>query len=85
MAVRQLSDGNDDGQVLGQSSTDKIGFYGLETPVVRPALTNYTISPAVPTNISNSFGFTTSDQMIASLALLNALRQTLVTLGLATT
>lgn len=33
---RQLSDGNDAGTVLGQSSTDKIGFYGA-TPVVRPA------------------------------------------------
>jgi hypothetical protein len=34
MAVRQLSDGNDEGQVLGQSSTDKIAFYG-DTPVVQ--------------------------------------------------
>lgn len=33
---RQLSDGNDAGTILGQSSTDKIGFYGA-TPVVRPA------------------------------------------------
>ncbi len=37
MAARQLSDGNDTGTVLGQSASDKIGFYGLATPVVQPA------------------------------------------------
>jgi hypothetical protein len=36
MTVRQLSDGNSDGTTLGQSSTDKIAFYGA-TPIVRPA------------------------------------------------
>ena len=36
MAVRQLSDGNPAGTVMGQSGTDKIGFYG-KTPVVRPS------------------------------------------------
>jgi hypothetical protein len=34
MAVRQLSDGNDDGQSLGQSSTDKVSLYCV-TPVVQ--------------------------------------------------
>ena len=34
MPARQISDGNDDGQVLGQSATDKVGFHGA-TPVVR--------------------------------------------------
>lgn len=36
MAVKQLSDGNPDGTCIGQSSTDKVGFYG-KTPVARPA------------------------------------------------
>lgn len=31
MAVKQLSDGNTDGTVLGQSSTDKISFYNVTT------------------------------------------------------
>lgn len=35
MAVRQLSDGGVDGNNLGQSATDKVGFYGV-TPVVQP-------------------------------------------------
>lgn len=37
MAVKELSDGNSEGTRLGQSSTDKIGFYGLATPIARPA------------------------------------------------
>lgn len=39
MAVKQLSDGGPDGTRLGQSSTDKIGFYGLTTPIARPSVT----------------------------------------------
>jgi len=37
MAVKQLSDGGPDGTRLGQSTSDKIGFYGLATPIVQPA------------------------------------------------
>ena len=32
-AVKQLSDGNSIGTVLGQSTSDKIGFYNVATPV----------------------------------------------------
>lgn len=28
-----------DGVVLGNSTTDKIGFYGLATPIARPSVT----------------------------------------------
>ena len=38
MTVKQLSDGNPDGVVLGQSSTDKVAFYGA-TAAVRPTCT----------------------------------------------
>ena len=37
--IKQLSDKGPDGTLLGQSSTDKIGFYGLTTPIVRPSVT----------------------------------------------
>jgi len=37
MSIKQLSDGGPDGTLLGQSSTDKLGFYGLATPIVQPA------------------------------------------------
>jgi len=36
MAAKNVTDLNSDGWIFGQSSTDKIGFYGA-TPVVRPA------------------------------------------------
>lgn len=37
--IKQLSDGGPDGVLLGQSSTDKIGFYGLATPIAKPSVT----------------------------------------------
>lgn len=36
MAIgQQLSKGTPDGACLGQSAADKIGFYGLATPIVQ--------------------------------------------------
>lgn len=37
--IKQLSDGGADGVLLGQSSADKIGFYGLATPIAQRTLT----------------------------------------------
>lgn len=37
MAVEYLGTGNDDGVDLGRSSSDKIGFYGLTTPISQRA------------------------------------------------
>lgn len=45
-AVRQLSDANSQGTVLGQSTTDKIGFYGLAAPIVQPTLSGSVSSNA---------------------------------------
>lgn len=45
MATKQLSDGGSDGVKLGQSTTDKIGFYGV-TPVVQgSAVTTLATTP----------------------------------------
>lgn len=41
-AVRQLSDGNSQGTVLGRSTTDTIAFYGT-TPILKPGLTGTSI------------------------------------------
>ena len=52
MAVQQLFDGNDEGIVMGQATTDKVGFYGTSTPVAKQtctlaaALTAGTTTPA---------------------------------------
>lgn len=39
MATKQLSDGRTEGAILGQSTSDKIGFYGTSTPVAKQTLT----------------------------------------------
>jgi hypothetical protein len=39
MGIQYLDDKGPDGTVLGQSSTAKLGFYGLATPIVRPSVT----------------------------------------------
>jgi len=38
MAKKELSDKGPDGTSLGQSSTDKVGFFGT-TPIARPSVT----------------------------------------------
>ncbi|MGI9489087.1 MAG: hypothetical protein ACR2RF_25020 [Geminicoccaceae bacterium] len=49
MAIKQLSDGNPSGALLGQSSTDLIGFYGLTTPIARPSITAVATATATTT------------------------------------
>jgi hypothetical protein len=61
MPVRQLSDGDTDGTCLGQSSTDKLGFYGLVTPIVRPSVSAYTTTTAA-VSTSTNWAYTTSTQ-----------------------
>ena len=39
MSVNYVGSGNDDGVDFGHSTTSKIGFYGLTTPIVQPTLT----------------------------------------------
>lgn len=39
MPLKQLSDADSDGTVLGQSTTDKLAFYGKSPTVVRPTVT----------------------------------------------
>ncbi len=50
MAIRHLSDVNPDGTMLGRSATDKIGFYGLTTPIVRPSVTAAALTATTATN-----------------------------------
>ena len=49
MAVEHLTKLNDDGTLFGQSATDKIGFYGLATAIVRPAITAVATATATTT------------------------------------
>ena len=49
MAIHHVSDKNPDGTLIGQSTTDKIGFFGLTTPIAQPSLTNMTTATATTT------------------------------------
>lgn len=80
MAVRQLSDGNDDGTVLGQSASDKIGFYGLATPIVQPSGASQAAVTNTTTTTSTTTALTTD--LDAVRVLVNKIRSDLVALGL---
>jgi len=84
MAARQLSDGRTDGQKVGQSATDLVGFWGV-TPVVQVAASAWA-AVATTAAISSStsatcFGFT-SAQCAAIVAAINGMRAAGVTTGL---
>jgi UDP-N-acetyl-D-mannosaminuronic acid transferase (WecB/TagA/CpsF family) len=81
MAVRQLSDSNPDGTVLGRSSTDKIGFYGAASPVARQSVSAYTTTTAA-VSTSTNWGYTTSTQADAINTQVVALTAALRNLGL---
>jgi len=90
-AVRQLSDGNSQGTVLGKSATDLIGFYGVTTPVARTvyASTAATITLLAVTGSTAGVGFSTASMFGAYTSTvvnmqsdLASLRTALVNLGL---
>lgn len=39
MGIEYIGNGNPDGTVMGSASTEKLGFFGIATPVVRPSIT----------------------------------------------
>ena len=52
MAVKQHSNGNSDGNIMGQSATDKVGFYG-KTPIVQPIVAPAADVATVVTALTN--------------------------------
>ena len=80
MPVRQLSDGNPDGAVLGQSANDLIAFYNAAPVPQRSGAVQAAVPTTAPTNAS-PYGFSQA-QATAIITLLNEIRATLVGLGL---
>ena len=39
MSIYHVGDNNPEGMLVGSSATEKLGFYGLTTPIVRPSIT----------------------------------------------
>lgn len=75
----QVSDGRPDGAMVGQNSSDKVGFYGT-TPVVQPSSAS---QAAVTATITTTAVLTqVATQASANTTLLNQIRSELVTLGL---
>jgi len=80
MAVEHLTRLNDDGTNFGQSSTDKIGFYGLTTPIVQPTITAACATTAATT--TTPYGFTTLAQANKVTQTVYDIHARLVALGL---
>ncbi len=74
MAIKQLSDGGPDGTVMGQSSTDKLGFFGLAAPVVKATVSD-TVTVTQPVlGATAAYGFATTAQFNAVVNAVAALR-----------
>lgn len=74
MAARQLSDGNPDGTVLGQSAADPVGFHGV-TPIARASVVTTTITTltvgASAAEISTAVNATLARLLLVQTALAN--------------
>lgn len=92
MAAQQLSDGGADGACLGQSTTDKVGFYGV-TPIAQKAAAAQAVivdasgGTAAPTNgiltLTGTYNSTIIANAIATMvAQQNAMQAVLVSVGL---
>ena len=80
MPVKQLSDGNPDGTVLGQSASDLIAFYNTAPVPQRSGPAQAAVPTAAPTN-ATPYGFSQA-QATAIVTLLNEIRAALVGVGL---
>ena len=80
-AGKELSDLNPSGTSLGQSTTDKIGFYGVTPIVQRTSASQAAVTTTAATSTS-PIGFSTNTQADAIVTLVNELRAALVAVGL---
>ena len=89
MAVKHLTDLNVDGTNMGQSTAEKIGFYGV-TPVIQPAATAQSALATTAITTVGSTTLTAADlttlnsiqaRVVALTTLVNQVRSDLVTVG----
>lgn len=80
MAAQQLSNGNSEGTVFGQSTSDKIAFYG-KTPIVQRANASQAAVSTTASTSSSPVGYATTTQADAIVTLLNECRAALVAYG----
>jgi hypothetical protein len=77
-----LGTGEDDGVNLGRSSSDKIGFYGLATPIVQPSVTGIGTTTISQVATSGKWAFASSTAAIAFVARVRSLQDKLDALNL---
>lgn len=77
MAANQLSNGNSEGTKLGQSTSDKIAFYG-GTPVAQRANASQAAVSTTASTTTSPAGYATTTQANAIVTLLNEVREVLV-------
>lgn len=80
--VTQLHDGNPDGNNFGSATTDKLGFYGLTTPIVQGSAITDLTTTAVTSETTAQWGFCTSTQGDAIATAVNAIIARLEALNL---
>ncbi len=77
-----VTDGRPDGSLIGLTSTEPLAFWGA-TPAARTAFSNAAVETTVAISTTTTkWGFSTSTQANAIVALVNEIRAALVTLGL---
>lgn len=82
MAIKELSDGNPVGTRLGQSASDKIGFYGVTTPVAQQTVTAIGTTTISQVGTSGKWAFATSTAALAFVASVKSIQDALDALGL---
>ena len=73
MALKEISDGGPDGTRLGQSTTDKVAFFG-STPVVKQTATNTVTTTQPVLGATAAYGFATTAQFNAVVQAVAALQ-----------
>ena len=79
---KEESNANSDGLNIGQSATDKIGFYAVSTPIVQRSGASQAAVATTSSTTSTPYGYTSATQADGVITLLNEIRATLVALGL---
>lgn len=75
------SDGNPDGTVFGQTSTELIGFHGVVPTAMRASSAQDAVTTTAATS-TTPYGFATKAQADALVTLVNELRAAMVAKGL---
>lgn len=81
MAVKYLTDLNPDGSVVGQTTSEKIGFYGV-TPVAQPTVTAIGTTTISQVGTSGKWAFASSTAALAFVSRVQSIQTKLDALGL---